>query len=67
METHGILDAAYDSLNNEFCLEDKFEVIELVDRLIWAEEELRDKTQGDNKIVNSFHDKGVIRDIEALQ
>lgn len=39
------------------------DVIDLVWALIEAEEDLRDKTKDENKIINVFEDRGIIRDI----
>ena len=38
-----------------------------MEALIEAEEDLRDRTQGENKMINVFEDRGIIRDLERLQ
>lgn len=67
LRDYGVIDVVCDSLNDEVHVEDKVDVIELVERLIWAEENLREEGERINRIDNIFYERGVIEKIENMQ
>lgn len=60
---NGIIDIVHDLLDSQFSIEDKIEVIDLVEKLIETEEEMRDRAKGENKIVGVFVGRGIVREI----
>ena len=67
MIDNGIYDAIRDVMDYEFLIDSKIEVIELVQCMADIEESIKPLEQKSNKLIEAFHERGIIKDIEKLQ